>query len=158
IGRAAGPADAASHARSAGPATDSSDQCLAGAYGGTRYSPLAVHETHGRNLILPSVVLFSRCRQLRQTQTPRLPRQSKCICCGAFHPPVRAENQILAASTTILSIRYTGSGALRALSSKRIASKSLPTQDRGKCRLGLRAAGRRAARPRRVSWCSKAST
>jgi hypothetical protein len=25
-------------------------------------SPLAIHETHGRNLILPSVALFSRCR------------------------------------------------------------------------------------------------
>ena len=37
IGRSAGSVDAASHARSAGAATDASDQCLAGAYGRTRY-------------------------------------------------------------------------------------------------------------------------
>jgi DNA-binding transcriptional LysR family regulator len=33
-------------------------------FASTSSSPLAVHETHGRNLILPSVGLFSRCREL----------------------------------------------------------------------------------------------
>jgi transposase len=37
FGRAAGPADAAPRARSCAAATDASDQCLAGAYGRTRY-------------------------------------------------------------------------------------------------------------------------
>jgi hypothetical protein len=32
-------------------------------FASTPLSPLAVHETHGRNLILPSVGLSSRCRE-----------------------------------------------------------------------------------------------
>jgi hypothetical protein len=32
-------------------------------FASTSSSPLAVHETHGRNLILPSVGLFSHCRE-----------------------------------------------------------------------------------------------
>src|ERR671918_2772171 len=33
-------------------------------FASTSSSPLAVHETHGRNLILPSDVLFLRCRHV----------------------------------------------------------------------------------------------